>query len=63
MVQRGELMLQYVTTEEQVADVLTKPLSRLKFKHFRDKLSVVPLQREWQGTYALQGSECSRDML
>ena len=24
-----------------VADVLTKPLSRVKFKHFRDKLGVV----------------------
>jgi hypothetical protein len=37
---------QYVTTEEHVADVLTKPLSRTKFEHFRDKLGMVPLQRE-----------------
>jgi hypothetical protein len=41
MVQRGALKLQYVSTDEQVVDVLTKPLSRVKFEHFRDKLSIV----------------------
>jgi hypothetical protein len=46
MVQRGAVRLQYVTTEEQVADMLTKPLSRMKFEYFRDNLGVVPLQRE-----------------
>jgi hypothetical protein len=35
-----------VTTKDQVADVLTKPLLRTKFENFRDKLGVVPLQRE-----------------
>jgi ATP sulfurylase len=46
MVQRGGVRVQYVTTKEQVADVLTKPLLRTKFEHFKDKLGVVPLQRE-----------------
>ena len=41
MVQRGVVKLQYVPTEEQVADVLTRHLSRVKFEHFRDKLGVV----------------------
>jgi hypothetical protein len=41
MVQRGALKLQYISTDEQVADVLTKPLSRVKFEHFRDKLGIV----------------------
>ena len=41
MVQKGAIKLQYVSTNEQVADVLTKPLCRVKFEHFRDKLSVV----------------------
>jgi hypothetical protein len=27
--------------DEQVADVLTKPLSRVKFEYFRDNLGVV----------------------
>jgi hypothetical protein len=41
MVQRGDVKLQYVGTDEQVADVLTKPLSLVKFEYFRDKLGVV----------------------
>jgi hypothetical protein len=32
-----------VATDEQVADVMTKPLSMMKFEYFRDKLDVVPL--------------------
>ena len=28
-------------TDEQVVDVLTKPLSQVKFEYFRDKLDVV----------------------
>jgi hypothetical protein len=39
--QRGALKLQYISTDEQVADVLTKPLSHVKFEHFRDKLGIV----------------------
>jgi hypothetical protein len=46
MVQRGAVMLQFVTTEDQVANVFTKPLLRTKFEYFRVKLGVVPLQRE-----------------
>jgi hypothetical protein len=41
MVQRGDVKLQYVGTNEQVVDVLTKPLSRVKFEYFRDKLGIV----------------------
>jgi hypothetical protein len=41
MVQRGALKLLYVSTDEQVVDVLTKPLSCVKFEHFRDKLGIV----------------------
>jgi hypothetical protein len=41
MVQRGALKLQYISTDEQVADVLTKPLSRVKFEYFRDNLGIV----------------------
>jgi hypothetical protein len=41
MVHRGALKLQYISTDEQVTDVLTKPLSRVKFEHFRDKLGIV----------------------
>jgi hypothetical protein len=34
MVQRGIVKLQYVGTDEQVAYVLTKPLSHVKFEYF-----------------------------
>ena len=41
MVQRGAAKLQYVATEEHIADVLTKPLARVKFEYFREKLGVI----------------------
>ena len=41
MIQKGAINLQYVSIDEQVVDVLNKPLSRVKFEYFRDKLGVV----------------------
>jgi hypothetical protein len=41
MMQRGAMKLHYVGMNEQVADVLAKPLSRVKFENFRDKLGIV----------------------
>jgi hypothetical protein len=41
MVQREAINLQYVSTDEQVDDVLTKPPSHVKFEHFRKKIGVV----------------------
>ena len=41
MVQKGAVKLQYVAMEEQIADVLTKELARLKFEYFREKLGVL----------------------
>ena len=46
MVEKGVVKLQYVATDQQVVDVLTKPLSKVKFEYFRDKLGVVPRKRE-----------------
>ena len=43
MVQRGAVKLQYVTTEEQISDVLTKPLARVKFEYFREKLGLLQI--------------------
>jgi hypothetical protein len=44
------MKLQYVATDEQIADMLTKLLSRVMFVYFRDKLGVVqkdfPSKRE-----------------
>ena len=41
MVQRGAVKLQYVAMDEQIVDVLTKPLARMKFEYFREKLGVL----------------------
>ena len=46
MVEKGAMELHYIATNEQIVDVLTKPLSRLKLVYFRDKLGVVPRKRE-----------------
>jgi len=50
IVQKGAVKLEYIATEDQVADVFTKPLSKTKFEYFRDKLGLVrkdlPRKRE-----------------
>jgi hypothetical protein len=50
MVHKGVVKRQYVATDEQIENVLTKPLSRVKFVYFRDKLGMVqkefPSKRE-----------------
>ena len=55
MVQKGAAKLKSVPTEEQVVDVLTKPLARVKFEYFRDKLRVVQkdLSRKRKRQYIL----------
>ena len=44
MVHRGPVKLLYVATEEQIADVLTKPLARVKFEYFRENLGVLQIE-------------------
>ena len=44
MVQRGAVKLQYVATDEKIANVLTNPLARVNFKYFRDKLGVLQIE-------------------
>ena len=41
MVQRGAVNLMYVAIDELIVDVLTKPLARVKFEYFREKLGVL----------------------
>ena len=40
-VQRGAVKLQYVAMDEKIANVLTKPLARVNFEYFREKLGVL----------------------
>jgi hypothetical protein len=39
--QKGAVKLQYISANEQIADILTKTLVKGKFVYFRDKLGVV----------------------
>ena len=41
MVQRGAVRLDHIGADEQVADILTKPLGKVKFLTFRESLGVV----------------------
>ena len=43
------MKLQYVATKEQIADVLTKPLVRVKFEYFREKLGVLRIEVSSKG--------------
>ena len=38
------MKLQYVATDEQIYDVLTKPLARVKFEYFRENLGVLQIE-------------------
>ena len=40
MVERGVVRLQYILMDEQIVDILMKPLSLAKFVRFRDKLGM-----------------------
>ena len=41
MVQREAVTLQYVSTDDQIANVLTKSMARVKFEYFTEKLGVL----------------------
>ena len=44
MIQRGAVKLHYVVMDEQIVDVLTKPLARVKFEYFRENLGVLQIK-------------------
>ena len=50
MVQRGVVKLQYVATNDQIADVLTKTLARVKFEYCREKFGVLQIEFPPRGT-------------
>jgi hypothetical protein len=54
------VILQYISTYEQTTDILTKPLSKIKFAYLRDKLGLVniaPLVEREEMTSSV-GREC-----
>ena len=45
------MKLQYVATNKQIVDVLTKPLARVKFEYFREKLGVLQIEVPSKGKW------------
>eukprot|EP00253_Pinus_taeda_P029244 PITA_29244 len=43
MVQRGEVRLHHISTDDQIVDILTKPLSKGKFLVFRKQLGLIDM--------------------
>ena len=43
------MKLQYVAMEEQIVDVLTRPLARVKFEYLREKLGVLQIKVSSKG--------------
>ena len=43
------MKLQYVAMEEHISDVLTKPLAKVKFEYFREKLGVLQIEVSSKG--------------
>ena len=41
MVQRGAVRLNHIGTNQQVVDILTNPLGKVKFLTFRENLGIV----------------------
>jgi hypothetical protein len=42
-IQKGAMKLQYIPTDQEVVDILTKPLAKGKFEAFRDRLGLVQI--------------------
>jgi hypothetical protein len=41
MIQKGAMKLHYIPTNQQVVDIMTKPLAKGKFEAFQDRLGLV----------------------
>ena len=41
--QRGEVVIQYISTDEKTTYIFTKPPSKIKFAYLRDKLGLVEI--------------------
>jgi hypothetical protein len=42
-VQKGEVFLQYISTDEHTTNILMKLLSKIKFAYLRDKLGLMEI--------------------
>jgi len=56
----GELTIQYIPSEEQIADIMTKPLSFVHFNYLRNKLNIQPCPLSLRG--AVKEAHCAEFM-
>jgi hypothetical protein len=42
-VQEGEVKLEYIPTDKQTTEILTKPLSRINFAYFLEKMGIMEI--------------------
>ena len=49
MVQRGAMKLQYIATDNKIDDVLMKPLDRVNFECFKEKLDILQIEVPFKG--------------
>jgi hypothetical protein len=42
-VEQGEISLEFVGTHDQLVDILTKPLAKVRFQELRERIGVVKL--------------------
>jgi hypothetical protein len=48
-VEKGKVEVEFIRTEDQKADILTKPLGRVRFQALRDKVGIVDVKKVRQG--------------
>ena len=41
MVKQGVIQLEYICTNDQLVDILTRPLAKVKLKYFRERLGMI----------------------
>jgi hypothetical protein len=45
-IEEGKIKVEYVETAQQLGDILTKPLGRLRFQELRSKVGVEVIKKE-----------------
>ena len=48
-VEKGSVVVEFIGTGEQKADMLTKPLGRVRFEELRGKIGIVDVKLDRQG--------------
>jgi hypothetical protein len=43
-IEQGKVNVEYTRTEDQLADILTKPLGRIKFQDLRARIGVIDVK-------------------